>query len=165
MVKKLTLTIPDELYENLSSKRNFVNVSSICSDAIRRFISKADDLSFNAKARFGILSLDEACKRAFNLGMEWAGHKADLHELIFVCSVVNEKWSSFDNEVELLENRYKNVFEYAAAKLTDVIEEILPPFLNEKNEDIEIWVSFAEGAITILKEIEPAIINKKRGEA
>src|SRR5665648_574277 len=106
MTKKLTLSISDNLHEELAEYRNIINISNVCSEALKREIDKRDSLILEGKKRFGVLSLHEKCKLSYEKGMYWAGYEADLLDLAIVCNWTYE-WVSHDpiaqQTIDLLE--------------------------------------------------------------
>lgn len=167
MAKKLTISIPDDLHKELENYRDRITISSICAEAIRKTIDEIDDSVKEAKTRFHLLSLDEACDIAFKRGIHWAGYEATAEELAFLCEWVSihSKNSTFQILVEenakidnLVEESMDSIFEFVIDN--GYLEDILPRFMTDENDDIPITNSFRDGAMTVWTKIRNQVIKE-----
>ena len=167
MAKKITISIPDEVHKNLQKFKDRFNVSFLCSGALRKTIAEVNESVAQAKRRFYLLSFEEACHIAFEEGIRWAGFRATAPQLAFLCEWVYDlsKNSTFEmlvdenNEVDKLYRETDNsIFTFVLNE--GFLEDVLPRFLNEENQDIPIIMQFREGAMTIWKEIKSQVIRE-----
>ncbi len=191
MAKRLSITIPDGLSEKLESYRGKINISSICSQAIEREINQIKDYVLAAKKRFYILTIDEACNIAYELGKEWAAKESELEELAFVCEFnennffSNSTYPDFvrDAVLELLmenekfeklyNNYYGSVYDYFSTNASFIAGDIIAGFMGEDGKElygedatdyeIETINYFIKGARLIWNEIREAALVRMLG--
>lgn len=182
MVKRLSITIPDNVYERLEGYRDIISISTVCSEAIKKEmdnIDRKDKLALRAKKRlelYDIINLEKACNIAYEEGVEWATNKAALEELAFVCEFNENIAQDFDrlkirdeyqnlfedvvSENHIIKDLYNN-YEYPWDFISDQdLSSVIGDFMNEDNEDIEVGLRFADGAITIWKKIRREALKK-----
>ncbi len=177
MVKKLTISIPDDLHVELARYRDRIAISSVCAEAIRKKIQEIRKYGLEAKRRFGLLSLEEAMDIAYERGLEWASKEATLEELAYVCldsenideELAQELWGG-PNILYELDNRYHGFTDLISQR--GFVEDLLPD-LDEEDEAeqrkrAQYWAdlafSFLDGAIAVWKEIEKEAAAKLLGK-
>ena len=188
MVRRLSITIPDSVYERLENYRGIIPISTICSEAVKRemdSIDRRDKLALKAKERLGLcgtFNLKEACDIAYEEGAEWAVNKASLEELAFVCEFNEAIAQDFDSVK--VSDEYRNLFEDVVSWnhiIKDLyttkepyadyyypwdfifdqdLSNVIGNFMNDDNEDIQVGLCFADGAITIWKKIRSEAVKK-----
>ncbi len=182
MVRRLSITIPDNIYERLEDYRERISISTVCSEAIRKEmdnIDRKDKLALIVKKRLklhDIINLEEACNIAYEEGVEWTTNKAALEELAFVCEFNERIAQDFDrlkvrdeyrnlfedvvSENHIIGDLYNN-YEYPWDFISDQdLSSVIGDFMNEDNEDIEVGSYFADGAISIWKKIRREALRK-----
>lgn len=153
MIKKITISIPDELHQRLKEFKGYINISSSCAESLKTKIDKIDLCVQEAKKRFQILPTWEACRLAYKQGIEWAGYDATPVELAIVCNWIDDEKNS--EVIELLSDRLKEV-QSIRDSYSDVYEYIISSSFAGKgifsnladyyHEDYEIAHSFRDGA-------------------
>ncbi len=177
MVKKLTISIPDDLHAELAKCRDRIAISSVCAEAIRKKIQEIRKYGLEAKKRFGLLSLEETMDMAYERGLEWASKNATLEELAYVCldsknideELAQELWDG-PNTLYELDNHYHGFADFVSAR--GFIEDLLPDFDEEDEAEqrkrdqywIDLAFSFLDGAVVVWKEIEKEAVAKLLGE-
>ena len=188
MSKRLSITVPDDLYKKAESYRKKINISNICARALKKELDEIKDYVIEAKQRFYILTPDEACEIAYEAGKKWAAEEAEIEELAFVCEFNDEVFFSseaipnfvrdavFDllseNEKfsELYENYNGSVYEYLSANPEDVIAGFMGEDAEELYGDdayqyeIEVGNCFIDGAKLIWDEIKEKALVKMLGK-
>jgi hypothetical protein len=173
MTKKLTLSIPDNLHKKLADYRNLINISNICSIALRKEIDKVDQCIQEAKKRFEILTTSEAYKLAYEDGMNWAGYHANPVELAIVCNWTNG-WLSNDPQaqetMDLLEENNENInkilsgyttgYEYIFSESFISRGIVSYPIDYDDVDIVEIAVAFSQGAQIIWNRVKNKLIPK-----
>jgi len=169
MVKKLTISIPDDLHRKLDSYRDRIPISSVCANGLRAAIGEIEDCVSEARKRFYLLSFEEACEIAYKRGIHWAGYKASPEELAYAC----EQEISMDGTLyeKLVDANYKirelgfdehGMFNHFADYVVQemLLEDILPPFMDELNTDIQVSNHFQRGAKVVWNEIKTELLPK-----
>jgi hypothetical protein len=154
MAKRITITIPDEMHKKLENYRDRINISAICASALRKTMDGVDNMVREAKRRFFLLSVEEACDMAFEEGLRWAGEDAKVSELRFVCEGVPVQFLSDDEVIELSLDTYESVNEYIVEN--ELIWDLVYRFREEgaKSTEKPITKSFIKGAMTVWKGIK-----------
>ena len=191
MAKRVSITIPDGLSKKLEYYRGKINISSICSRAIEKEINEIKDYVLAAKKRFYILTIDEACNIAYELGKEWAAKEGKLEELVFICEFnennffADSAYPDFvrdavlellmeNEEFEKLYNEYSGwVYDYFSACPSSMGDNIIAGFMGEDGEELygedtyhyeqEIIDRFIDGARLIWNEIREAALIRMLG--
>ncbi len=191
MAKRVSITIPDGLSKKLEYYRGKINISSICSRAIEKEINEIKDYVLAAKKRFYILTIDEACDIAYELGKEWAAKEGKLEELAFICEFNENNFfadSAYPDFVRdavlelLMENEefeklyndyYGSVYDYFSANASFMAGDIIAGFMGEDGEELygeyatdyeqETINYFIEGARLIWNEIREAALVRMLG--
>ena len=189
MAKRVSITIPNDLHEKAEFYRGKINISNICTRALEKELNEIKEYAIKAKHRFYILTPDEACDLAYDIGKKWAAEKATLAELAFVCEFNNNAFFNDFNknypdvvkdaifemlmenyDYAELYNKYDFVYDYFMANASFIDEDILAGFVGEDGEELygdyardyefEIINSFIDGARLIWDEIrEPALVR------
>ncbi|RLD97482.1 MAG: hypothetical protein DRI92_05580 [Aquificota bacterium] len=168
MARKVTITIPNDLHERMQRYRERFSISSICAEAIRKSIDSISEAVLKAKKRFELLSLEEASDLAFKEGIRWAGCKASLEQLAFVCEFYD--WDNPDTEALLLNEGVEELYNSHSGSVYDfvvaegIIADLMSRFLTEKNEDIEVIDSFIRGARSVWVDIRREAVQKLTNE-
>lgn len=171
MTKKLTLSISDKLHEELAEYRNIINISNVCSEALKREIDKIDSLILEGKKRFGVLSSHEKFKLSYENGMYWAGYEADLLDLAIVCNWTYE-WVSNDpiaqQTIDLLEENniaikktmlgYSNGYDFIFTNEFISKELVTYPVDYNDVDIVEVAVAFSQGASTVWDRLKNRLI-------
>ncbi|HQO64243.1 MAG TPA: hypothetical protein PK528_11580 [Syntrophorhabdus sp.] len=169
MVKKLTISIPDNLHKKLEQYRDRIPISSVCASAIRDAISEIEDCVREARKRFYLLSIDEACELAYEKGIHWAGYEAEPEELAYVAEWANDIRGSLFEKLVDSNKRLENLALDGNNLVIDLysfvfnegyLNDILPPFMNENNDDIPIIMEFSRGAKVVWDEVKEDLLPK-----
>jgi len=169
MVKKVTISIPDDLHKKLDKYRDRIPISSVCAGAIRTAINDIEDCIKEARKRFFLLSYEEACDTAYQKGIRWAGYKATPEELAFVAEwdfdfkgTILEKLADSNNKFEKLAFNESGHLHMLSAFVLDegYLDDILPPFINDDNDDIGICSEFQRGAQSVWNELKNDLLPK-----
>ena len=191
MAERLSITIPDDLYKKAESYRKKINISNICTRALKKEINEIEDYVIEAKQRFYILTPDEACEIAYEAGKKWVAEKAEIEELVFVCEF-NESFFSneaipdfirdavFDllSENEKFNKLYEKydgcVYGYFSTNASFMAEDVIAGFMGEDAEELygddacqyemEIDNCFIDGAKLIWDEIKEKVLVKMLGK-
>lgn len=175
MTKKLTISIPDDLHNQLTNFREKINISKACAEALRMKVEEIDLTLQEAKKRFNLLELSEYINMAYEDGLNWAGYRASPVELSVVCNWTYD-WVSNDKicqeTIELLDKNnedinqilsgYSTGYEYILAN-SFISREIItdPDPLDDGH--IQIAIGFAQGAQIIWNKIKNQMIPKLIG--
>jgi len=166
MIKKITISIPDELHQRLKEFKGYINISSSCAESLKNKIDKIDLCVQEAKKRFQILPTWEACRLAYKQGIEWAGYDATPVELAIVCNWIDdEKYSELMDllsmelkEVRSIRNSNSDVYEYIIHSFAG--KGIFSKSQDLYHEDVEIAHSFRDGANIVWGQIKNETISK-----
>ena len=174
MSKKLTISIPNELHQKLENYREQIAISNVCSQALREAMNTIEIEVQEAKNRFHLLSIEEACSLAFRQGLHWAGHKATPEELFIVClwedgmavSEIIEKSQGNAKIIKLIED-YDDINHFLEEKIIDFNKLLLFSMPSEDDDDEEFAINISElfkpfikGALTVWREIEDPLKSK-----
>jgi len=154
MAKRITITIPDEMHRRLENYRDRINISAVCAAALRKTMDGVDDMVREAKRRFFLLSVEEACDMAFEEGMRWAGEDAKMSELRFVCEGVPVQFLSDGQVIELNLDTFESINHYVEEYA--LIWDLQYRFREEGAESTTepMTESFRKGAMTVWKAIK-----------
>jgi hypothetical protein len=172
MTKKITISIPDELHDQLKNFRDSINISKTSAEALLMKVNDIDSTLQEAQKRFNILALSEYIGMAYENGIKWAGYQASAVELAIVCNwtydwVANDKvcqetidlLEANNEEIERILSGYTTGYEYILAN--SFIDRGIVPNPDPTNDDhIQIAVGFAQGAQIIWNKISSKLIPK-----
>ncbi|MBU1194098.1 MAG: hypothetical protein KKE62_07340 [Proteobacteria bacterium] len=166
MIKKITISIPEELHLRLKEFKGYINISSSCAESLKNKIDEIDLCIQEAKKRFQILSTSEACKIAYEQGIHWAGYKASPTELAVVCNWVDNEKST--DLMELLYEKFEeikktmdgnsNVYEYIINS-TFIDQRIFKNSMDFFHEDVEVALNFIDGARVIWGRVKKDVVS------
>lgn len=166
MVKKLTISIPDDLHKKLEGYRDRLPISLVCSNALRSAIGEMEGCFSAARKRFYLLTIEEACEVAYEKGIHWAAYEATREELAFVC-----EWNyHFKGTLfETLFHTNTKIHEIASddndylIDLVDFIDKLgcLDDILPNDNSDENLVINdFIRGAKIVWNEIKEELLPK-----
>ncbi len=174
MTKKITISIPDDLHDEIKNFRDSINISKTCAEVLRKKVKEIDSTIQEAIKRFNLLELSEYIDMAYEDGFNWAGYRASAVELAIVCNwtdwVANDKkcqetidlLEENNEEIEGILTGYATGYEYILAN--SFIDRTILPHPDPTDDDhIQIAVGFAQGAQIIWnklsKKLTPKLIN------
>jgi len=170
MTKKITISIPDKLHQQLQNFRGNINISKVCSASLKMKIDKADSSLQEVKKRFNLLELSEYLNFACEDGLSWAGYRATSVELALTCNWTYD-WVSNDKQckqtIELLEENNEEINKIMSGYTTGyeyilnssfISDEIICYPSDYSDEDIQIAVAFVQGAQVIWNKIKNKLI-------
>lgn len=174
MVKKITISIPDDLHKKLKKYRERIPISSVCANGIRMAINDIEHSVKEARKRFSLLTLEEACEIAYQRGIHWAGYKALLEDLVFISlfTMGKEYEGSQLEKLAGVNIELQDIIDNYWGALTDfirdleVINDLYAPFIKDDTDDsdrYEILWAFRSGAIAVWDEIKEELIAKLLG--
>lgn len=167
MARKLTISIPDDLHRKLDSYRDRIPISSVCANGLRTAIGEIEDCVSEARKRFYLLSFEEACEIAYQRGIHWAGYESTPETLAFVAEWISLGWTgtlfetlvdSNDTICRLNKDHNDNVFDYVIQE--GWLEDILPPFMDSDNTDIQVINEFQRGAKIVWNEVKGELLPR-----
>jgi len=168
MVKKLTISIPDDLHRKLDSYRDRIPISSVCANGLRAAIGEIEDCVSKARKRFCLLSLNEACEIAYQRGIRWAGHEASPEELAFISlftmgkefeGSLLEKLADVNHELRRIVDDYWENLSSFIRELEEV-DDLYAPFIKDDSVRYDILWAFRDGVDAIWNEIQDELVPK-----
>jgi len=168
MAKKLTISIPDDLHRKLDSYRDRIPISSVCANGLRAAIGEIEDCVSEARKRFGLHSLHEACEIAYQRGIRWAGHEASLEELVFISlftmgkefeGSLLEKLAHRNNELmKIVDDYWENLSGFI--RDLEKVDDLYAPFIEDDLDRYEVLWAFRDGVYAIWNEIKDELVQK-----
>ena len=164
MSKKLTISIPDDVHKRLENFRDRIALSSVCAQALREAMDNIEIYVLEAKKRFHILSIHEACSIAFRRGISWAGNDATIEELAIVCLCdYSYEGFVFPEEIEIMSKKIENLIEGLDEpehfiEVKGYINDLEAIVVEEEWDFDGVLDSFVDGARVVWKEIEDMLI-------
>ena len=157
MVKRLTISVPDELAADLNNFKSGINVSAVCAAALFRriremaFLAQQDSLLHQTAARLRAerQKIGDADRvDGFQAGAQWASESADYATI---------KW--FVEEA----NRQKH--DRAAGSLALAVNQELGDFADNFNERVQEggfspepwWAGFLVGVLDVWARLRPLV--------
>jgi len=169
MVKKLTISIPDDLHRKLDQYRDRIAISSVCAGAIRTSINDIEECIKEAKKRFYLLSIEEASDIAYQKGIHWAGYEATPEEIAYMAEwkynfegtlfekLVNSNDKimnmAFDNDGNL-----ESLYDFIINE--EYLSDIIITFLNDDFDYAHILEDFLRGVRVVWNEIKEELLPK-----
>jgi len=154
MAKKITISVPDDLYEKMTEWKNSLNFSKVFQNAMSGMIKKKEELTSKIRKEFDLSSIVDRLKKEkidyeFNFtewgkkdGIEWC-KTAHYNELQYALALTSHKNPDKDEELgdyfSDMFSKYKKRMMASGKKAQDCLNGFSEKYLKGWKEGVELF--------------------------